>query len=143
MNKKQAIFYACFQGLSKPLDAQPCYVPQPHEEQNTTFSEICKVIYTPDEYGHIKSDIYQYLDSKTSPEIRQFIQEYLMKPVKPVSSSYAGKMDDDTILELMPADGETSDAYASRLRNYIQDTTESIQRAKEVTSPDTADVSNS
>lgn len=63
------------------------------------------------------SDITAFMTNKVSPEIKDFIQQQLMKPMQKVGGS--SDLTDDELVRFSRQSGESVSAYKSRLLDYI------------------------
>lgn len=92
------------------------------EEFVSLQNPLLEVIYAPDEKtGLPSSDIAVFMSPKTSPEVRQYIQQNLMQTVTPVKSQFASEVDFDTAVSLQRGMSETLSDYASRVSAFAQE----------------------
>lgn len=87
--------------------------------------------------GLPSSDIGVFLNPSTPPQVREFIQSQIFGDGR-ISSQSSG-IDDDTLHELVRDSGETSDAYVSRINNFmirnkqaVEESFASVRNAKRV-----------
>lgn len=79
--------------------------------------DIQKFIFAPDPVTGIpRSDIALTLSKDTRPEIQQYLQQVLQKPLP----SGVRSMDGDTVLDMVKSRRETLTEYANRLRELSQ-----------------------
>lgn len=83
------------------------------EKDNIVQLVFCKDPMT----GLPSSDIGVFLNPSTPPQVREFIQSQIFGDGR-ISSQSSG-IDDDTLHELVRDSGETSDAYVSRINNFM------------------------
>lgn len=81
--------------------------------------------------GVPKNDLGVFMSEETSPEVREFMKNYLLKDSSGLSGSDANisandlaKLSDDdisSILDSMPNRGETLNQYETRIQKYLSD----------------------
>lgn len=89
------------------------------------------ILKADDANGVPKNDLGVFMSENTSPEVRDFMKNYLLKDSTGLSGSDAkisandlAKLSDDditSILDSMPNRGETLNQYESRIQKYLSD----------------------
>lgn len=90
---------------------------------------LLRLIYTYNEDGTISGDLARYLSDNTSPEIREYIRQNILRNVES-QDSYTN-VPDEMISELTRDERETSYAYASRVRDYLDNASADYKSVKE------------
>lgn len=105
------------------LEYQPTVDPERKSDVKSNVDSILDSIFATDPLTMLPSgDIAQFMSSKISPEIREFIRQNLMSPVLDdgVSAKFGTLSDDDIVMFSRNA-GESLDDYRSRLFGFIRD----------------------
>lgn len=105
------------------LDYEPIVDPERKSEVKSNVDAIYDSIFAVDPLTMLPSgDIAQFMSSKVSPEIREFIRQNLMSPVPDdgVSAKF-GTLSDDDIVMFSRQQGESLEDYRSRLVGFIRD----------------------
>lgn len=101
-----------------PIKVDTKRLPLVVDEQNP----LLEIIYAPDDVtGLPSSDIAVFMSPKTSPEVRQYIQQNLMQAVTPVKSQFASDVDFETAVSLQRGMSESLSDYASRVSAFAQE----------------------
>lgn len=86
----------------------------------TLESTLLREIYKCDDDGIFQGDLAMFLSEKVRPEVKDFIQENLLRPMSPVVSSVnTDGLTDDEIIALSPSVADTYDSYTERVRTYL------------------------
>lgn len=94
---------------------------------------LLDVIFGIDEKkGAPRGDLSMYLSEKTSPEVRAFISQQLMRDFATVSETGLPSDFDGDISQLIREKGETLDEYQSRLSSFLRSQFEQQERESEL-----------
>lgn len=96
------------------------------------------ILKADDANGVPKNDLGVFMSEDTSPEVREFMKNYLLKDSSGLSDSDAkisandlAKLSDNdisSILDSMPNRGETLNQYEARIQKYLSDEKEERER---------------
>lgn len=96
------------------------------------------ILKADDANGVPKNDLGVFMSENTSPEVREFMKNYLLKDSTGLSGSDAkisandlAKLSDDditSILDSMPNRGETLNQYEARIQKYLSDEKQERER---------------
>lgn len=100
-------------------------------EHTTTADLILQQIYAPDPVTRLPcSDITCFLSSDTPVEVRNFIEQNLMKPMTAEQVGISADVDSDTIAELTRGVNEDAHVYAERVSTYMQKHVDEVRKLK-------------
>ena len=120
MKKFLAKYFACFQGI----DVNHVSVPSVVITESFDDSELGKVlreIFSVDpSTGLPRGDIQYWLSSDGNPQIKQWLENNLLKPRAKQSGTSIEGVTDDMIVEMSRKADESADAYASRLASLYE-----------------------
>lgn len=105
------------------LEYVPTIDPERKSDVKSNVDAILDSIFAVDPVTMLPSgDIAQFMSTKVSPEIREFIRQNLMSPVPDdgVSAKF-GSLSDDDIVAFSRQSGESLDDYRSRLVGFLRD----------------------
>lgn len=88
------------------------------EVPETDTMQLLRMIYN-DADNQRKGDIAAYLDSKTSPELREYIRLNILGSVGSCNHSF-GDADDETIEMFIRNNGESGIQYRERLSSMLE-----------------------
>lgn len=118
---KNALMFQQYRGLT---DVQPFV--QKHICKTTDFLDDLSVLLLSQVFavdpmtGLPRGDIAQFLSDKTNPEVKDFIQNTLMKKVDTQTVPFDERITDDDIFDSMPYQGEKRDDYVDRIKGMLQ-----------------------
>ena len=97
---------------------------------NSQKDQVFNLIFAPDEFSGLpRNDIGVFLNEKTSPQVREFIQSQLHHDFCPKVSVPDGINDDD-ISFCTRKSNETLEDYASRISTYMRYQKSVINKAR-------------
>lgn len=116
MDKSLAKYFACYKGLdlsdagrNVPVDPKP-------EKVESSLQSVLDEIFSVDvNTGFPKGDIQYYMSSEGNPQVKQWIENNLLKPRVSSGSSTPEGVSDDLIVEMSRQKGESISDYQSRL----------------------------
>lgn len=101
-------------------------------------SSLLSAIYSLDPITNAPTgDIACYVSDKTSPDVKRFILENLMRDVSSDAMPAVSGLSDDEILTYQRGRDESRDAYALRLSEYARMNAKIVEDAKRNVSADT------
>lgn len=108
-----------------------CHYSVEMSDTENSITSILNMIYK-DVDGERRGDIAVMLSDKTSPEIREFIRQNILRPVSTSVSGvdYSGLSDDDIALYTRDA-GESRNEYLSRLRDMFERDASYVKASKD------------
>lgn len=106
----------------------PVYVPS-----DSDFDRILKEIFSVDSStGLPQGDLAYYLSPSANPQIKQWLENNLLKPrADKVGTSIDG-VTDDILVEMSRGDNETVEDYALRLRSIYEESRKSVERTSKI-----------
>lgn len=120
MRKDRYYLYAVYKGLDDVGQNIPDS-PLP-EFDDTPLGLMLKEIFQVDPIsGFPRGDIQYYLSSDGNPQIKQWLENNLLKPRMILTGSSIDGVTDDMIAEFSPMKGESVDSYRSRLMSIYDD----------------------
>lgn len=114
MKKELAKYLSAFQGVdfgysNKPLDPD-------YEVDESQLKKVLDEIFSVDPVsGFPKGDIHYYMSTNGNPQVKQWLENNLLKPRMKNTGSSLQDVTDDMIVEMSRYQGETIDDYSSRL----------------------------
>lgn len=100
-------------------------------EHTTAADLILQQIYAPDPVTRLPcSDIVCFLSSDTPVEVRNFIEQNLMRPMTAEQVGISNEVDSDTIAELTRGVNEDAHVYAERVSTYMQKHVDEVRNLK-------------
>lgn len=120
MRKDFCYFYAVYKGLDDVGQNIPD-APLP-EFDDTPLGLMLKEIFQVDPVsGFPRGDIQYYLSSEGNPQIKQWLENNLLKPRMITNGSSIEGVTDDMIAEFSRKIGESVDSYRTRLLSIYDD----------------------
>lgn len=110
------------------LEFEPCVDDKNEVETSSSTDELLNSIFAVDPVTMLpRGDVQVYMSDKVSPEIREFIRQNLMSPVKTSAdiSAKFGTLSDDEIAFFSRNSQESLGDYRQRLFDYISETMKS------------------
>lgn len=120
MKKELAKYLSAFQGIDLTYSNKP--EDPDYEVDESQLKKVLDEIFSVDPVsGFPKGDIHYYMSTNGNPQVKQWLENNLLKPRLKKSGSSLKDVTDDMIVEMSRYQGETVDDYASRLMS-IYDT---------------------
>ena len=110
---------SCFSSIDTTI--QPKFDEYIEPLDDSQMKRVLDEIFAVDpESGLPKGDIQYWLSSEGNPQIKQWLENNLLKPrVKSSGTSIEG-VTDDMIVEMSRKSGESADAYSARLASIYE-----------------------
>lgn len=119
MKRSLAKFFACFQGIDVNLKSPAKVIKESIDDSE--LGKVLREIFSVDpETGQPRGDIQYWLSSEGNPQIKQWLENNLLKPRAKQSGTSIEGVTDDLIVEMSRKADESPDAYASRLASLYE-----------------------
>lgn len=120
------------------VSVEPIVDKKPIESKVGSDTSLLSAIYSIDPITNAPNgDIACYVSDKTSPDVKRFILENLMRDVSSDAMPAVSGLSDDEILTYQRGRDESRDAYALRLSEYARMNAKIVEDAKRNVSADT------
>ena len=114
MKKELAKYLSAFQGIDLTYSNKP--VDPGYEFDESQLKKVLDEIFSVDPVsGFPRGDIHYYMSTNGNPQVKQWIENNLLKPRMKNTGSSIKDVTDDMIVEMSRYQGETIDDYSSRL----------------------------
>ena len=114
MKKELAKYLSAFQGIDFTYSNKP--VDPDYELDQSQLKKILDEIFCVDpDSGFPRGDIYYYMSTNGNPQVKQWLENNLLKPRMKNTGSSLKDVSDDLIVEMSRQQGESIDDYSSRL----------------------------
>ena len=116
MDKSLAKYFACYKGLDLSDEGRNVPVDPVPEVIDSSLQSILDEIFAVDPLtGLPKGDIQYYLSSEGNPQVKQWIENNLLRPRVNSGSSVPEGVADDMIVEMSRKKDESISDYQNRL----------------------------
>lgn len=120
MKKSLAKYFACFQGIDVNYKSVPNVV-STESFDDSELGKVLREIFSVDpSTGLPRGDIQYWLSSEGNPQIKQWLENNLLKPRAKQSGSSIEGVTDDMIVEMSRRADESADAYTARLASLYE-----------------------
>ena len=119
------------------LDEVPTNFPQDPEFEldETALKQVLEEIFAVDPVtGFPRGDIQYYLSSSGNPQVKQWLENNILKPRMSANSTMQG-LSDDLIAEMSQRKDESLDDYTVRVRGIYDDALHQIELNNQVQEP--------
>lgn len=115
------------------LDEVPTNFPKDpeYELDETALKHVFDEIFAVDPVtGFPRGDIQYYLSASGNPQVKQWLENNILKPRMSANSTMQG-LSDDLIAEMSQRKSETIDEYSARIRGIYDDALRQMELAKQ------------
>ena len=119
MKRSLAKYFACYQGVdTSKCDNEP-YVEGPLDDSQ--LKKVLDEIFSVDPVSGLpRGDIQYWMSSEGNPQIKQWLENNLLKPCAKQSGTSIEGVTDDMIVEMSRKANESANDYAARLASLYE-----------------------
>lgn len=133
MDKSFAKYFACYKGLDLSESGRNFPVDPVPEKVESSLQSVLDEIFSVDvNTGLPKGDIQYYMSSDGNPQVKQWIENNLLKPRVSSGSSTPEGVTDDMIIEMSRQKGESVSDYQARLINIYDSAKAEVEKLTEI-----------
>ena len=129
MDKSLAKYFACYKGLDLSDEGRNFPVdPKPEMVESSLKSVLDEIFSVDPKSGLPKGDIQYYMSSDGNPQVKQWIENNLLKPRVSSGTSTPEGVTDDMIVEMSRKKGESVSDYQARLINIYDSAMAEVEK---------------